>query len=1692
MKTTSILSVFLSAAVALGNLVIPAANVYAESEEKRIEIDTDNVTGGEGYKGSSYLNAVDGDLGTFFDGLTGQYVQIDMGSTYDISSVKYRAGEDWATERMVGCYFEGSLNGVVWERIYTVTEEPEWGNGEMIEIGKDMFETENTVFRYVRIQAPPEQFCNIAEIELYGEYAEAEEDPVISDEGFRDSFEDSGNWIGVLGEWTVTEGYDGNKVFSQTAADTGSSSTRNEMRAVIDGRTWSDAVYEFDVRYDGSSFNDDMSNWVGVSFRKADEYTSWRDPSGYMLYWRIDGRMELGKGNAADMVEKSAEETGGAHSPDAKTAGEWRHLRIVNAGSNIKVFTDNSDQPLFDITDESGHAQSGYFTLNTSASAWSFDNVGVYVDGDLIEGSGYYDLTAGAGVGGVISVPVVLFEKSVERIELLDKDGGVIKELKADTDYTSEAGLDSTVTYTFDNAAFSGLTSGETYTISFTYSDGTASGYELYAEEGLEAADKTALIEAIAEASGYIEIDYTPESWDALERALETALTVRDTQFAGQADVDAAAQALSDAIDGLVKRDDVIYKEGLMQAIDKADELADGDYTELSLERLSEALAEAKDAAASDESSQEEINNALRDLTIAMQNLSAEPVVPDGEYTEITDMKTNDLTDPFGIDDPAPAFSWNMRSNIVGQKQTAYEITVSKNSDMTDPIWDSGKVESGVSAGIVYEGPGFSDSTTYYWQIRVWDKDGSELVSDTAEFTTALMSEDAWDKSSFISVGEAAPEKGGGVPIFRKEFSAQKQIKSAVLYSTALGNYDVYINGERVGELMEDGTTVYDELKPGYTDMGLRVQYQSYDVTHLLNSDGLNTVSAVVANGWWNNAVNGSVWGGTEQTRSFRAQLCIVYGDGSSEIIPTDTSWKASYGGPVMYGDIFNGEYYDANADDSWKENGYDDSGWGQAAVYEHDPELAAQRGQRLTVRDELDLSAVSATVYEGAVGADNQQYGVINTRAVYSGSEPFELKKGQTAVIDFGQNFAGWAEIDAEGAKGTQITLKYGEMLNDENGLRSRGNDGPEGSVYLANLRGAEATDIYTMSGEGIESYHPSYTYHGFRYLSVTASEDITIHNAAGKVLTSVENVTGKLYTSNALVNRLYSNSLWGQYSNYVSIPSDCPQRDERQGWGADTWVFSITGAYNADTYGFMSKWMQDMQNAQQRQNGDSEGDYGVTAPYWFGARWRSVGWADAAVIVPYNMYKMYGDSSIIEENYESMQKYVDVYLYKSHPVGRGNERDYGDWLYDELNTTELKQYLGTAFMAWDYLMMADMAEILGKDDDAAKYRGWYDEVKEYFNETYVDEDGNLIIPGQDSSIGIQPTAYLYALKVGLLPDEASVQKNLDALVERIEGNDNKLETGFLGTAVLLQTLTDLGRGDVAYKLLLQRGYPSWLFTVDQGATTFWERWNSYSLENGFGDVSMNSFNHYSFGVVAEWMYSYMAGIMPDMAQPGFKHTILQPLTDSSGEITFTDSSYDSAYGLIESNWEVNGSETSYSFTVPANTTATLYLPAAEQAESWLVIESAAAEGVEYAGTEMHNGAEAARFELQPGGYDITVTDSSVSVTLKDGYITSGDVYGLYQGEECLSHIPSDGDVTFRVDLAGTGESSADLIYALYDRDSGELISAGTERIGAEQVTEVPIPLPEQRSDIILKVFLWDMDTLRSILPVCEYTAMQ
>lgn len=1517
-------------------------------------------------------------------------------------------------------------------------------------------------------------------------------DEIAAEQSFYDSFDNQDNWTNSLGNWVITEEPDGNRVLSQTMTDTGNSSTRNEMRAAITNRTWTDAIYEFDVRYDGAARGDDMGSWFGISFRKGDQDSSWRDPAGYMLYWRIDGRMDLGKGAASGLMGAAADSTGGPHAPNATTQGSWRHLKVVNVGNNIKVFTDNNPAPVYDWTDSGNHAASGYFTLNASTSAWSFDNMHIRVDGDLVRTSGYYDLTTGEGLdaGGVISIPVVLFSKAVTGVKLLASDGTLVKELQETADYTVEDSQDGTIAYTFDNTAFSALTK-DTYTLEFKLDDGTSSKYELLVDYDLEVADKTALNAAIMEAKQYVEIEYTADSWKAMQDALNEAVRVRDIYFAKQNEVDEAVQNLSEAITQLIERGEVVDKNGLNAVIAKADMLKESDYTALSWSRFMPALAETKSVSASETVKQADVNMALRNLNIAIRNLMLKSDTVSGDCTEIVHLKTNDLTEPFGIHDQRPVFSWQMRSNIVGQKQTAYQITVSKNKDMSDIIWDSGKKSDSRSAGIYYEGPDFADSTTYYWQVKVWDKDGNEVSSEAAKFMTGLLSANAWSSSSFIRPEGTAPSAEHGVPIFRKEFTPDKQILSATLYSTALGNYDAYINGERVGELLADGTMAYDELKPGYTDMGRRVQYQSYDVTHMLDTSGTNTISAIVTNGWWNNVVNGNVWGGNDQNTAFRAQLHLSYTDGTSEIIPTDSTWKASYGGPVLYGDIFHGETYDAGADVSWMKNGYDASEWTAAALYSYQPTngIVAQRGQRSRVRHDLDLPAVSATVYEGAIGADNEQYGIINTKAIYGEGEGFLLKKGQTAVIDFGQNFAGWPEIAVEGAKGTKITMRHGEMLNDNQGLKSRGNDGPEGSVYLANLRGAKATGKYIMSGQGVETYHARYTYYGLRYVSITATEDITIHRVTGKVLTSVERETGRIYTSNHSINQLYTNAMWGQYSNYISVPSDCPQRDERQGWGADTHVFAITGAYNAESYGFLAKWMQDMQDAQSRHSGDNTGNYGVTAPYWFTGNSRAAGWADAGVIVPYNMYQMYGDKSIIEDNYESMQRYVNTYLHSSHPKGQGNARDYGDWLYDSLNTTQLKEYLGTVFLAWDYSMMAEMAEALGKDVDAAQYRTWYQETKGYFNETYVKADGNLTISGQDTSIGVQPTAYLYALKVGLLPNEDSVQTNLNALVSRIENNDDKLETGFLGTSILLQTLTDFGRGDVAYRLLLQRGYPSWLFTLDQGATTFWERWNSYSLEDGFGPVGMNSFNHYSFGVVSEWMYSYMAGIMYDKQNPGFKHVILQPMPDDSDDITFVDSSYDCAYGLIESNWEKKDGKLFYTAVVPANTTATLYLPSTEQAAAALKKEDVIIDGVTYLGTEMHNGIKAAKFEILSGGYDFIVSDNSVDVSLKDEYKSSTDQYALYQGDEVLTHIPATGDVSFQARLTLPEERPASLIFAIYDRTTGILTNAKLETFNSSNINvNIPILLPEERSNIKLRVFLWDSESLQPLHNSLEY----
>ena len=868
-------------------------------------------------------------------------------------------------------------------------------------------------------------------------------------------------------------------------------------------------------------------------------------------------------------------------------------------------------------------------------------------------------------------------------------------------------------------------------------------------------------------------------------------------------------------------------------------------------------------------------------------------------------------------------------------------------------------------------------------------------------------------------------------PIFRKSFNADENIKSARLYVTGKGVFDVWINGQRVGERQNDGSVVYDELKPGFTHTGTRVNSFAYDVTEMLQA-GDNAVSALLTPGWWSGDIVGRV-----RELGFRAKLLITYESGETDTIGTDSSWKYSYDSPVVMADMYAGETLNGNIKTPWKDSGYDDSSWKAAEIDSSSSlEITAITGPRVRVREDLERTPQSMTVYDGATGATSDKYGKINVTGTYEAGETFTIKPGEKAVIDFGQNFVGWPEIQAEGAKDTVITIRHGEMANDNEGLISRGNDGPEGSVYTANLRTARAIGQYIMNGEGVETYHSTYTFYGFRYAEISATSEITVHNVRGLVVTSVETDTGSLTTSDADVNQLLSNIRWGMYSNYLSIPTDCPQRDERQGWTADTQVFAVTGAYNADVKGFFTKWMQDVRDSQNAK----DGVFTDTAPIATSTRAGNVGWADAGIIVPYNMYKMYGDKSFISENWQAMTTYMDFL-----ETNNGPNAHWGDWLAPEGNDDELRSLLIIAYYAWDAQMMADMAEVIGLTDEVEKYRAIYESQKQRFADSFVNADGTLSCTKQ--------TACIMALNADLLPSEESREKVKQQLIQNISGKGDRLQTGFLGTSVIMKTLSDIGASDTAYKLLLQHDNPSWLYSVDQGATTCWERWDSYTKDKGFGSVNMNSFNHYAYGAVGEWMYSYMAGIMYDFDQPGFKHIILKP-TFGNG-IDSVDSSYDSEYGKIVSNWDYKNGSYVYDTQIPANTTATVYLPLDDE----LVITvdgkktetlTMEADGVEFAGTENE--------------YAVFNMAANSAHSFKSGYV-EGKAYKI-SGVTNLK----DGKVSVQAELRDETVTEAKLAAAKYSDD----VLTGFEVKDISGSLEITLDEVFENDDVI-KLFVWN-----------------
>jgi len=759
------------------------------------------------------------------------------------------------------------------------------------------------------------------------------------------------------------------------------------------------------------------------------------------------------------------------------------------------------------------------------------------------------------------------------------------------------------------------------------------------------------------------------------------------------------------------------------------------------------------------------------------------------------------------------------------------------------------------------------------------------------------------------------------VAALRRGFRIASPVASARLYATALGAYKLKLNGKSVGEQI---------LSPGWTDYRKRVTYQVFDVTSLLRK-GENALGAYLAPGWYATPLEwigqGNNYGTTPP--ALKAQLRIEHTDGSVEWIVTDDSWKADVS-PVLSAEIYNGEMYDARRlQVGWDNRAFRDTKWSTAEViHPHEPEIAWQSFQPVRATDTLAAKTVS-----------NPSPGVY--------------------IYDFGQELAGFAKIEVSGKAGTDVQLRFGEILNGD------------GTLYVENLRNARATDHYILRGKGIEEYQPSFTFHGFRYVEVSGlAAALPLDHIQAIALHTDAPLTAQLTTGNAMINQLWSNILWGQRSNFVSVPTDCPQRDERLGWSADAQVFWRTASFNLDLTAFSRKYAADLRGTQL-----GTAMYGIYAPGTgkpnpgYGP-----GWSDAGVIVPWTSWIQTGDTKIVEQNWEAMRQYLAAiqdanpdYLWKNK-----SGIAFGDWLAPEGRTSQ--PLIATAYWAYDATLMSQMAHALGRADEERQYATLFKNIKAAFNREYVHADGLVgpIPSSSDAATKAQvekpaetQTGYVLALHMNLLP-EAMRPLAAKRLVDRIAANEYRLGTGFLGTPYLLEVLSDTGHSDLAYRLLLNTMYPSWGYMVAHGATTMWERWNGDKM---LADPGMNSFNHYAYGAVAEWIYRYAAGIDTVAEDAGFHTVYLHPNFDA--RLGSLDLSYESSYGAIRSAWTATGEEAAWKVTIPPNTSGRLSLSAIEAQAYTLDGEDLAHSSLQRVAP---NQAEQRVYELPSGTYSFKV----------------------------------------------------------------------------------------------------------------------
>ncbi|MNO39137.1 Bacterial alpha-L-rhamnosidase [compost metagenome] len=839
---------------------------------------------------------------------------------------------------------------------------------------------------------------------------------------------------------------------------------------------------------------------------------------------------------------------------------------------------------------------------------------------------------------------------------------------------------------------------------------------------------------------------------------------------------------------------------------------------------------------------------------------------------EVSHLKVNYRKNPVGIDDFHPRFSWWISSERRGFVQAAYQIQVAFDQMFdSEPRWDSGKVESDSNVHIEYQGPALQSRTRYYFRVRAWDDQGKVSGwSEPAYWETALLSAEEWQAQWIAAPLSHQRNEDDPCDYFRTEFSMPDNVVSARVYATSLGLYRLYING-----IPADNTL----FNPGWTSYNKRLQYQTYDVTSLL-SGGDNALGCILGNGWYKGYLG---WDGNKdffgKERAVLIQLHVTLSDGTEQIIGSDDNWRTATG-PLLMSELYHGETYDARLEvEGWSSPGFEDLDW-----------------QKTVVRDRPESALVAQ---------ENEPTRIIETIKPLA---VIHTPKGEI-VLDMGQNMVGWVRFTVHAEAGTIVTLEHAEVLDRE------------GNFYIGNLRSAKQTITYICRGGGKETFEPYLSFQGFRYVKVTGiPQDQLLEQFSGCVIHTDLQLTGSFNCSDELLNQLQHNILWGQKGNFLDIPTDCPQRDERMGWTGDAQVFIRTAAFNMNIVPFFEKWLKDLAADQ-----DEEGRVPHVIPDVPVAGYGSAAWGDASVICPWTLYQCYGDIRVLKTQYPSMKAWVEYIRVQGEDEFLWNTGfHFGDWLALDAKENSYvgatpKELIATAYYAYSTELLAKAAAVIGETEDAIKYEALHEKIVQAFRQEFVTPKGRVASPTQ--------TAYTLALMFDLL-EEKDRYRTAMMLKDQIEENGVHLTTGFVGTPYLCLVLSRFGYTDLAYRLVFQKEYPSWLYSVIQGATSIWEHWDGIKQDGSFWSDNMNSYNHYAYGAIGDWLYRTAAGI--ELLEPGYKKIRIQPQIGK--HLTWVDASLESVHGPIKVFWKKqNDTSVEMQVLIPSNTMAEIIIPTME-----------------------------------------------------------------------------------------------------------------------------------------------------------------